>query len=97
MLFVVMAIAARIVGFRRPGILSGIFAIGYGLARIACELFREPDEQLGFLIGSAIGPLGGGITMGQILSLPLVIGGALLIWASARHFRTRGLSGNAAA
>lgn len=96
-LFVIMAIAARLVGFRRPGILSGIFAIGYGTARIVCEVFREPDEQLGFLIGSAIGPLGGGITMGQILSLPLVVGGALLIWVIARRFRSQPQPGDAAA
>ena len=40
-------------GFRRPGLLTGLFALGYALGRIACEFFREPDAQLGFLFGSA--------------------------------------------
>jgi phosphatidylglycerol:prolipoprotein diacylglycerol transferase len=47
----------------------------YGLCRILVEFVRVPDSQLGYL-------LGGVVTMGQILSLPLVVGGiALLIWS----------------
>jgi phosphatidylglycerol---prolipoprotein diacylglyceryl transferase len=46
------------------GQLGGIFLIGYALARITAELFREPDAQLGFLAG--------GLTMGQLLSLPML-------------------------
>ena len=46
---------------------TGIFAIGYGVARIVCEFFREPDPQLGFLFGGA--------TMGMLLSLPLIAAG----------------------
>jgi phosphatidylglycerol:prolipoprotein diacylglycerol transferase len=53
------------------GRLAGIFLIGYGVARIFVELFREPDPHLGFLIG--------GLTMGQLLSLPLVVIGTLLV------------------
>ena len=49
LLFVVLAIAVRRFGFRRPGLLGGIFVLGYALARIVCEFFREPDAQLGFL------------------------------------------------
>ena len=49
----------------RPGALSGVFLIGYGIARIVAEFFREPDAFLGFLTF--------GITMGQILSLPFVL------------------------
>ncbi|WP_375461765.1 prolipoprotein diacylglyceryl transferase [uncultured Enterovirga sp.] len=97
LLFIVMALAARLIGFQRPGIVSGIFAIGYGTARIVCEVFREPDEQLGFLFGSALGPLGGGITMGQILSLPLVVGGILLVWAASQRFWSRTQTRDAAA
>jgi phosphatidylglycerol---prolipoprotein diacylglyceryl transferase len=61
-------------GPREPGAggrLSGIFLIGYGLARSFVELFREPDAHLGFLIG--------GLTMGQLLSLPMIVIGALLV------------------
>jgi phosphatidylglycerol:prolipoprotein diacylglycerol transferase len=53
------------------GRLAGIFLIGYGVARIFVELFREPDPHLGFLFG--------GLTMGQLLSLPLIVIGAVLV------------------
>lgn len=83
-LFVVMAFAARRFGFRRPGLLGGIFVLGYALARIVCEFFREPDEQLGFLFGSSVGALGGGITMGMLLSIPMALVGAGAIVLAAR-------------
>ena len=47
---------------------------GYGVARTICELFREPDAQLGLLWG--------GMTMGMLLSVPLMIAGVALIWAA---------------
>lgn len=72
-LFALMALCARRFGFRRPGLLCGLFVTGYAVARIACEFFREPDAQLGFLFGSTTPALGGGITMGMILSLPMVL------------------------
>ena len=60
-----------------PGALMGCFVMGYGLARITAEFFREPDAHLGFLIGP--------VTMGQILSVPMVlIGLAIFIWARKR-------------
>ncbi len=71
LLFLVLRVAIRLGGLRRPGLVSGIFAAGYGAARIACEFFREPDPQLGFLFGGA--------TMGMLLSLPLVAAGIFLI------------------
>ncbi len=58
----------------RIGSLSGIFLIFYGSFRILIENFREPDEQIGFLFYN--------ITMGQILSLPLVLLGIFLILKS---------------
>lgn len=87
-LLLLMGIAARIVGFRRPGTLAGLFAIGYGIARIICEHFREPDEQLGFLFGGAFSHLGG-ITMGQVLSLPMVLAGLILLIAARRGWTRR--------
>lgn len=54
------------------GRLGGIFLIGYGLARSFVELFREPDAHLGFLFG-------GSVTMGQILSLPMIVIGLILL------------------
>ena len=53
----------------RFGLLTGVFLIGYALARIIGELFREPDEFLGFL---AVGA-----TMGQLLCIPMLLAGAL--------------------
>jgi phosphatidylglycerol:prolipoprotein diacylglycerol transferase len=56
------------------GFVSGIFCTGYGLARTISEFFREPDIQIGFLPG--------GLTMGMILSIPMVLFGiGLLIWS----------------
>ena len=86
--FVLMAVAVRRFGFRRPGLIGGIFVLGYALARIICEFFREPDAQLGFLFGSSVQALGGGITMGMLLSLPMALVGAVVIWLAARG-RTR--------
>jgi phosphatidylglycerol:prolipoprotein diacylglycerol transferase len=83
-LFIIMALAVNRFGFRRPGLLSGIFVTGYALARIVCEFFREPDAQLGFLFGSSMQALGGGITMGMILSLPMGLIGLGLVWLALR-------------
>jgi phosphatidylglycerol:prolipoprotein diacylglycerol transferase len=83
-LFIVMAFAVRRFGFRRPGLLGGIFVLGYALARIVCEFFREPDEQLGFLFGSSVQALSGGITMGMLLSIPMALVGAGVIVLAAR-------------
>jgi len=85
-LFIVMIVAARRFGFRRPGLLGGIFVLGYAIARIAAEFFREPDAQLGFLFGSSVQALGGGITMGMLLSIPMALVGAGAIVLAARGY-----------
>ena len=54
----------------RPGELTGVFCMGYAIARIIGEFFRQPDPQLGFLFG--------GTTMGQLLSVPLFLLGLWL-------------------
>jgi len=63
---------------RRPlGATSGLFLLGYGVCRFVVEFAREPDSFLGFL---ALG-----FTMGQWLSLPMiVIGAAMMLWAYRR-------------
>jgi phosphatidylglycerol:prolipoprotein diacylglycerol transferase len=74
LLFLVLLFAERRGARRRPGIETGIFLVGYAVARMSGELFRQPDAQLGFLIF--------GTTMGQILSIPVLIAGVLVIsWA----------------
>ena len=58
-------------GRRRPGLLTGVFCAGYGVARIAGEFFREPDAHLGYLWGP--------LTMGMLLSVPMIVFGGWLI------------------
>lgn len=65
---------------RHRGRIGGAFLVGYALARLTVELFREPDQHLGFLVG--------GLTMGQLLSLPMLAGGLLLLALSFRRPRT---------
>lgn len=83
-LFILMALIVRAGGFKRPGFVAGIFGMGYAVARIVCEFFREPDVQLGFLFGSDISALNGGITMGMLLSLPLFFAGLVLVLRARR-------------
>lgn len=84
LLFILMAVAVRLGGLKRPGLVAGLFGIGYALARIACEFFREPDAQLGFLFGANVDALSGGITMGMLLSLPVALLGLVLVLRSRR-------------
>ena len=77
-LFIVVGLFVRFGALKRPGIVTAVFAIGYGVARIVCEFFREPDAQLGFLWG--------GMTMGMLLCIPLILGGiAILVVALQRQ------------
>jgi phosphatidylglycerol---prolipoprotein diacylglyceryl transferase len=80
LLFIVVRIATH--GFhalKRPGLVAGIFGIGYALSRIFVEFFRLPDAQLGYLLGT------GWLTMGMVLSLPILVAGiALVAYAMAR-------------
>lgn len=56
---------------KRHGFLGGVFLVGYGISRTVAECFREPDVQIGFLAG--------GVTMGQLLCVPMVLAGAWLM------------------
>lgn len=73
---VLLALARFGRALARPGLMTGAFVAGYGVARTVVELFREPDVQLGYL------PFG--TTMGQWLSLPLVAIGLWLILRAPR-------------
>ena len=74
LLFLLLFAAERLGARQRPGIVTGLFLAGYAVARMAGELFREPDPQLGYLVF--------GTTMGQLLSVPLLIAGvAIILWA----------------
>jgi len=77
-LFVLMQILVRSGALKRPGLASGLFVAGYGLARTIGELFREPDAQLGYYAG--------GLTMGMLLSIPMIpLGLALAAYARRRE------------
>ncbi len=79
LLFIVLFALARKTPPRPRGTFFGVFMLGYGICRFLIEFVRQPDAQLGYLWG-------GWLTMGQVLSLPLVIAGvALLVYA----FKTR--------
>ncbi len=73
---VLFAVCAALVffmrGLEKRGLVGGVFLTGYALARGVAELFRQPDAHLGFLAGGA--------TMGQLLSVPVLIAGLWLIW-----------------
>ncbi|PTM92649.1 prolipoprotein diacylglyceryl transferase [Mycoplana dimorpha] len=74
-LLAVLALAVyRFGALKRPGFVTGLFVAGYAICRIFVEFFREPDVQIGYLFG-------GWLTMGMILSLPML---ALGLWAMVR-------------
>ncbi len=78
-LLIVLQLLARAFGaLKTPGRITGIFVAGYAAARIFVEFFREPDPQLGYLFG-------GWLTMGMVLSLPMLLIG---VWISLRASRT---------
>lgn len=85
----VMLILVRAGALRRPGLCLGVFLAGYGLARFVVEFFRQADAQFvtpanpwGHVLG---GPVWG-ITMGQLLSLPMLLAGlGFALWALRRR------------
>jgi phosphatidylglycerol:prolipoprotein diacylglycerol transferase len=81
MLFLILWIYSR---KRRPrGAVAAVFLLGYGIFRFAVEYFREPDDFLGLL------PLG--LSMGQWLSLPMIVAGLILYaWAKRRPVAAAG-------
>lgn len=70
-LFTILAVMIRMGALKRPGLVLGSFILIYGVARIIGEHFREPDPQLGFLWG--------GLTMGMLLSVPMVVIGTIMV------------------
>jgi phosphatidylglycerol:prolipoprotein diacylglycerol transferase len=75
-ILLVLVLAFLIFGAKKlktPGFVAGAFVAGYGLSRIFVEIYREPDVHIGYLSG-------GWLTMGMVLSLPMVLVG---VWAMA--------------
>ena len=77
-------LAYRRGAFRKPGLIMGVFLAGYGASRFIVEFFRQPDAQFvtpGNPLGLALHIDGYGLTMGQLLSLPMI---ALGLWFALR-------------
>ncbi len=72
--FAILYAIARVGALRRPGLVAGVFGVLYGAARIFSEFFREPDPRLE--------DLGRGLTMGMVLSAPMIVVGLGLIAVS---------------
>lgn len=92
---VVLWLAWRRGGLRSPGLLTGVFVGGYGAARFVVEFWREADAQfitpldpLGHVLG--LGPLG--VTMGQLLSLPMIAAGLWLVLRARARRAPNGLA-----
>ena len=87
-LALVLFVMVRRGALRRPGLCLGVFVAGYGMSRFIVEFFRQadaqfitPDNPLGHVLGGAVW----GLSMGQLLSLPMVlIGLAFILRARAR-------------
>jgi phosphatidylglycerol:prolipoprotein diacylglycerol transferase len=85
LLFMLLFLIGIFGGFKRPGLITGCFAFCYGLARFFIEYVRVPDPQFfsimnphgfAFVFGDY------GVTMGQVLSLPMILVGAVLFCTS---------------
>ncbi len=74
LLSILAILVFRVKALKRPGFVAGAFVFGYALSRIFVEFFREPDAQLGYLAF-------GWLTMGMLLSMPMV---ALGLWLMLR-------------
>jgi len=73
---------------RRPWLVSGSFFAGYGIARFLVEFVRQPDAQFvtpGNPLGLALHWQGWGLTMGQLLSLPMILVGVALVLRARRR------------
>ena len=85
---VLIYLAFRRGALTRPGLITGLFFAGYGLARFVVEFVRQPDAQFistGNPLGLAWHIDGWGLTMGQILSLPMIVFGLVMIVRALRR------------
>ena len=84
LLFLVIRVVTHIFqGLRRPGLVAGVFGIGYALSRILVETVRLPDPQVGYLYG-------GWLTLGMVYSVPVLIAGIGLVIYALRKKKPRG-------
>ena len=79
LLLVMWVLALRFRWLKHPGALIGIFFIGYGASRFVVEYFRQWDAQLTEMVAAY------GITMGQLLSLPMIVIGVVFLFVAFRR------------
>ncbi|MDH4385280.1 MAG: prolipoprotein diacylglyceryl transferase [Caulobacter sp.] len=80
-LFLLLRFAThQLLWLQRRGVVAGIFLAGYGLFRLSLENVREPDNFLSGLVEAT-----GGLTMGMLLSVPMMLAGAWLVWRGLRE------------
>lgn len=70
-------IATKFKGLEKRGLIGGLFLAGYGIARFGVEFFREPDAQLGFILGP--------FSMGQLLCVPMILAGSWLVATAGKR------------
>ncbi len=74
-LFIILYfVSTRTRALQYVGLVGGLFLAGYGIARFGVEFFREPDAQLGFILGP--------LSMGQMLCLPMIAAGLWLAFTA---------------
>ena len=78
-LLVIMWTVALSGGLKRPSLMVGIFFFGYGASRFFVEYFRQWDAQLSEMVANY------GISMGQVLSTPMILIGLFMIWNACRR------------
>ena len=89
LLFVILIVLSRKMPPRPRGTFIGVFFVVYGVCRFLIEFVRQPDAQLGYLYGDWL-------TMGQVLSVPLIVAGiVVVIWATAKRLPQVGLPADA--
>jgi len=76
LLFMILAALVASKGLKKRGLISGSFLLIYSLSRILIEFFREPDQHIGYIIPN--------VTMGMILSIPLMLIGLILVINSVK-------------
>lgn len=87
-LFLILVILVYFGGLKRPGLITGTFVLGYGCSRFFVEYFRVPDPQFFSNLnpyGFAVRYDGYGLTMGQLLSLPMICAGLFLVLYSLKN------------
>lgn len=90
LMFLFLLLLASLGGLRRPGLLTGFFLLLYGAARFIIEFYRVPDPQF-FSVDNPFGfayRIGEyGVTMGQLLSLPMILFGIIFLLFAANKVR----------